>query len=530
MKVLFAASECIPFIKTGGLADVIGTLSTALKQDGLDVRVMLPKYRDIAPEWKEQMQHQVSFYVNLGWRRQYCGIETLVHEGVTYYFIDNEFYFARESVYGSGDEEGERFAYFCCAVLEALPQIAFFPDILHCNDWQTGMIPPLLKIHYAHLEPYAQIKTLFTIHNLKYQGVFNWDYINEMLGFGERYFTSDYLEFYGCISFMKGGLVFADRLNTVSPTYAEEIKSPYYGERVDGILRMRSNSLSGILNGIDNNAYDPQTDPYLTAHFDANNLENKAACKAAIQEELGLEVRLDVPLIAIVSRLTEQKGIDLIERILDDLFRNDVQMAVLGCGEAHYQDMFHWAQWRYPGKLALRVEINEGIAHRLYAGADMLLMPSKFEPCGLAQMIALRYGTVPIVRETGGLRDTIEPYNKYTDAGTGFSFANYNAHEMLFTIERALGYYQNHALWQRLMQRGMQTDNGWSFSANKYLALYCDILGTEKRVQEQHEAPKKKPAKSRAPRKTAAAKEKNEEKPEKPATRRTKKSPPTSEA
>lgn len=475
MKVLFAASECTPFVKTGGLADVIGTLPNALTRAGADVRVILPKYRDIPRAWKEKMSHLTYFYVNLGWRKQYCGIDTLELNGVTYYFVDNEFYFARDSVYGSGNEEGERFGYFCRAVLEALNHIGFKPDILHCNDWQTGMIPVLLSTQYGHNAFYKDIKTVYTIHNLRFQGVFPWTYIDDLLGIGEKYFAPDYLEYYGSISFMKGGIVFSDLITTVSPTYALEIQNAYYGERMEGLIRARKNKLVGILNGIDPAEYDPQTDRYLVEHFSTRSLAGKAACKRQIQEELGLDIRPDVPLIAMVTRLTDQKGLDLVECVLDDILRSDVQLAVLGKGEERYGELLSWAAWRYQGRMAACIEINEALAHRLYAAADIFLMPSQFEPCGLSQMLAMRYGTIPVVRETGGLHDSVTPYNKYSDDGNGFSFANYNAHEMLFTIERAVEYFRDRPLWERMMRRAMKTNFSWDNSARQYLEFYAKL-------------------------------------------------------
>ncbi len=477
MKLLFAASEALPFIKTGGLADVAGTLPAALTRAGVDARVILPNYRDIDPKWKAQMEHIADFYVAMGWRRQYCGLKRIRYDGVLYYFVDNEFYFARDSVYGSGPEEGERFGFFCRAVLESLPHMGFYPDVLHCNDWQTGMIPTLLKLQYMHLPQYSSIRTLFTIHNLKFQGVFSYQQIDELFGLGMRYFTPEYLEFYGGISFMKGGLVFADRISTVSPTYANEIQSPYYGERLDGLLLMRADTLAGILNGIDNTQWNPSIDPLIPAPYSHENLGNKALCKAALQHECGLPEQEDTAVVALVSRLTEQKGFDLIERVLDELLHLPLQLIVVGQGETHYQEMLTWAQWRYQGRVAARLEYNEALAHRAYAGADLFLMPSRFEPCGLSQLIALRYGTVPVVRETGGLRDTVQPYNKYTDEGTGFSFSNYNAHEMLFTMERALKCFADKKLWTRMMQRGMSMDFGWEISARRYLALYNEMTG-----------------------------------------------------
>ena len=415
---------------------------------------------------------------------------------MTYYFVDNEYYFARGSIYGSGDEEGERFGYFCRAVLETLVHIGFQPDLIHCNDWQTGMIPALLKTHYRDNEFYKDIRTVYTIHNLRYQGIFPWMYIDDLLGIGPEHFNEDELEYYGCISFMKGGIVFSDAVTTVSPTYAQEIQTAYYGERMDGLLRRYSGKLTGILNGIDPEEYNPREDPVIPAHFTSRSLKNKAECKAALQKELGLEVRPEAPVVAIVSRLVDQKGIDLIECVLDDIMRQDLQFVVLGMGEERYHELFAWAQWRYKGRFATRIELNHALSHRVYAGADMFLMPSQFEPCGLSQMISMRYGTIPIVRETGGLKDSVVPYNKCTDEGNGFSFANYNAHEMLFSIERAVKYFGDAEMWERQRKRAMKTNFSWDASAKKYLKLYAKVLGIKtaargkrKREAEGEEAP-----------------------------------------
>jgi len=476
MKVLFAASECTPFIKTGGLGDVIGTLPAALAKEGVDARVILPKYRDIPEQFKAKMKTEQVFYVHLGWRRQYCGVLSLEHNGVTFYFIDNEYYFGNEGVYSSGNYEGERYAFFCRAVLETIVRLNLSVDILHLNDWQTGMIAPLLATQYRANPLLSSVRTVFTIHNLRYQGIFPWMFIDDLLGIGDAYFTPDMLEYYGCANFLKAGIVFSDVVTTVSPSYAQEIQTPYFGERLDGLLRARSNVLVGILNGIDTEEYDPETDPMIPAHYSAKDLSGKAECKAALQRDLGLEIALDVPMVAMVSRLTEQKGIDLIDRVIDDIMRTDLQFVVLGTGEQRYHDLFGWASWRYPGRFATRIEHSNALSHRIFAGADMLLMPSQFEPCGLTQMIAMRYGTIPIVREVGGLRDTVQPYNRYTDEGTGFSFANYNAHEMLFTIEAAANYYHDKELWTRMMRRAMAKDFSWKASAQKYLSLYDSLL------------------------------------------------------
>lgn len=476
MKVLFCASECVPFVKTGGLADVAGALPAALSREGVDVRVMLPKYGMIDEYWKRRMEHVCDFEVLFGWEKVYCGVERVVDNGITYYFIDNESYFYVNEIYGDGVNEGIRFAFFCRAILEAMPRIDYFPDVLHLNDWQTGLAAALLKTQYAANADYARIRIVFSIHNLKYQGVFSWREIAGRLGLDDRYFTYEYLEFYGCINCMKGGLVFADRLCTVSPTYAEEIKTPFYGENMDGLLRARENTLSGILNGLDYTIFDPSTDRFLTHHFDADRLEEKKACKRALQKECGLEER-NVPLIGMIARLSAQKGLDLVERVLGDIMRNDVQIVFLGKGDRRFVDMLNWANWRYPKRVHARIELDEGLAHRIYAGADLFLMPSQFEPCGLSQMIALRYGCVPIVRETGGLKDTIVPYNLYTDEGNGFSFANYNAHEMLDTIARAVNYYTtDEPMWRRMMLRGMADRFDWQKPAKAYLALYESML------------------------------------------------------
>jgi len=484
MKVLFCASECVPFVKTGGLADVTGALPIALKQSGVDVRVILPKYGMIDEYWKGRMQHVCHFEVLFGWEKLFCGVESVTDNGVTYYFIDNEAFFYVNEIYGDGLNEGLRFSFFCRAVLEALPHIGFFPDVMHLNDWQTGMIAALLKTQYGGGAEYAHIRTVFSIHNLKYQGMFDWKEIAGRLGLEDRYFTSEYLEFYGCISMMKGGLVFADRISTVSPTYAEEIKTPYYGENLDGLLRARENTLSGILNGIDYTIFDPATDRFLPCHFDAAHLEEKRESKRALQKECGLAQR-DVPLVGMIARLSSQKGLDLVERVLGDIMRIDLQIVFLGKGEQRYVDLLNWANWRYPKRIHARIELDEGLAHRIYAGSDMFLMPSQFEPCGLSQMIALRYGSVPIVRETGGLKDTIVPYNMYTDEGNGFSFANYNAHEMLFTIERAVRYwYEDKPMWKRMMLRGMADKFSWDKPAKEYLALYRSIIPPERKTGE----------------------------------------------
>lgn len=477
MKVLFVASECEPFIKTGGLADVVGTLPRTLHALGVEVAVALPKYRDIPRKWKKEMRHELNFYVSLGWRKQYCGIESLRHKGVTYYFIDNESYFGGEGVYGSGEFEGERFAFFCRGVLESLAHTGFVPDILHCNDWQTGMIPVLLKTQYRQVPGYERIRTVFTIHNLAYQGVFPWGQMKDLLGLSDMCFTADALEFFGSVSFMKGGLKYADIVTTVSPTYAREIMRPEFGENLDGFLRDQVREVAGILNGIDMAAYDPETDPGLAENYSRRRLaEGKRACKRALQEEMGLETADGVPIICMVTRFTPQKGLDLVEQVFEDIFYREVQLAVLGSGDRKYVDLFNWGAFRFSGRCGVYIGMNESLSHRIFAGADILLMPSKFEPCGLTQMIAMRYGTLPIVRETGGLKDTVLPYNEYEDTGYAFSFTNYNAHDMLYTIDRALGFYEDRAIWRRLQKRAMAQDFSWESSAREYQGIYDRVL------------------------------------------------------
>ena len=476
MKILFTASECVPFVKTGGLADVVGALAPVLAKKGHDVRVILPMYTAIAPKWQEQMEYLLDFEVQLGWRRQYCGVQVLKKDGVTYYFLDNKYYFGRPYIYGLGGDEYERYGFFCRACLNILPLIDFAPDVLHAHDWQSGMIPALLKIQYAHLPFYANIRTMYTIHNLQYQGIFGIKEVQDVLGLGDDLWTSDKLECYGCANFMKAALVYADAVTTVSPSYSEEITTAYYGERLDGLIRARKESVFGVLNGIDVGEYNPETDPMLYKNYTVDTLENKVENKLKLQEALGLEVNPDIPLIAMVGRLSNQKGLDLVDHVLGDIMQENVQMVVLGMGEARYTNLFSWAEQQYRGKMAARFAMDHELAHRLYASADFFLMPSLFEPCGLSQLISLRYGTVPIVRETGGLRDTVLSYNEYTQEGNGFTFLNYNAHDMLNVIRRALSYYADHKDVVKLLQiRGMQGDYSWTHSADEYVKLYTAI-------------------------------------------------------
>ena len=493
MKILFVASEAVPFVKTGGLADVVGALAPVLAKEGHDVRVLIPDFSQIPREYSEKMSHVCDFEIQLGWRRQYCGIEQIEMNGVKWYFMDNKYYFARPYIYGMGGDEYERFGFFCRGALNMLPLVDFQPDVIHCHDWQSGMIPALLKIQYAHLPFYAGIRTVFTIHNLQYQGIFGIREVQDVLGLGDSLWTEDKLECFGCANFMKAALVYTDLITTVSPPYAEEIQTAYYGERLDGLLRARKADLKGVLNGIDMEGYNPQTDELIAENFSVDHLEGKAACKKQLQEELGLDVRDDVPVIGMVGRLSNQKGLDLVDYVIADIMRQDVQMVVLGMGEGRYFNLFSWAEGEYKGRIAARFTMDHALAHKIYAGADIFLMPSQFEPCGLSQMIAMRYGTIPIVRETGGLRDTVLSYNEFTGEGNGFTFFNYNAHDMLHVIERSVGYYKNRRdIWATLQQRGMTGDYSWTHSAGEYMKLY-ESLFEEKKPADEPEKPEKNP-------------------------------------
>lgn len=473
MKILFTASECVPFCKTGGLADVVGSLAPVLSKKGHDVRVMLPLYSTINEEWTKQLEHVIDFEVDLGWRKQYCGIEKLEKDGVIYYFVDNKYYFSRPYIYGLGGDEYERFGFFCRAILNALPLINFKPDIIHAHDWQTGYVPALLKIQYEFLPFYSQIATIYTIHNLQYQGIFAIKDVQDVLGLGDSLFTSDKLESYGTANFMKAGLVYSDAITTVSNSYSDEITTAYYGEHMDPLLRARRNDLFGVVNGIDMDIYNPSTDPNIPYHFSSKSISGKTKCKTALQKELGLTVDSKIPMIAMITRLSNQKGLDLVDRVISEIMNLGIQLVVLGMGESRYVNLFSWAEQNYPGRVVARFEMNNELAHKIYAASDMFLMPSQFEPCGLSQMMSMRYGTVPIVRETGGLRDTVLSYNEYNDEGNGFTFFNYNAHDMLNTIARAVYYYkERRPIFTKLRKRGMNTDFSWDNSANKYLEIY----------------------------------------------------------
>ncbi|MBB6215788.1 starch synthase [Anaerosolibacter carboniphilus] len=470
VKILHIASEASPFIKTGGLADVIGSLPKALHEKGLDVRVVLPKYGTIEQHWKEQMVWEKSITVPLAWRNQFCGIETICYEGITFYFLDNEYYYNRDHIYGYEDD-GERFAFFCRAALAFLPHIDFQPQILHCHDWHTGLVSVFLEAFYNHLPFYQNMGTIFTIHNLQYQGVFPKYFLGDVLGLDDSYFTIDSLEYQGQINFMKGGLVFSDLLTTVSKSYSEEIQTPYFGESLDGLLRKRRKQLFGIINGIDYDLYSPNKDPHIFLPY-YDNLQDKSFNKVKLQEALGLSVDSNTPMIAIISRLVSSKGLDLVVHILDELLSLDVQLVILGTGEAKYEELFQQAMIRYPSKLSVHIQFDDSLARKIYAASDLFLMPSRFEPCGIGQLIALRYGSIPIVRETGGLKDTVQSYNDYRCTGNGFSFTHYNAHDMLFTIQRALKSYQDKKLWIKVFKNAIYSDFSWHQSAQQYTHLY----------------------------------------------------------
>ena len=478
-KVLFAASEAVPFIKTGGLADVVGSLPKAYNRDEFDVRVVLPKYRVIPEHFQQQMEYMTNFYINMAGRMIYVGVFQMMLDGVTFYFIDNEYYFSGDRIYEDGLWDLEKFAYFSKAALTMLCVIDFRPDIIHCHDWQTGLIPVHLKDKFHGGEFFRDIKSVMTIHNLKFQGVWDVKTIQHFSELPDYYFTPDKLEAYKDGNMLKGGIVYADAITTVSNTYAEEIKTPFYGEGLDGLMRARSNSLRGILNGIDYDEFNPETDKRIVQNYNAKTFrKEKSKNKKALQAELGLAQDEKKFMIGIVSRLTDQKGLDLVQCVMDEICTEDVQLVVLGTGDERYENMFRHYDWKYNDRVSANIYYSEDMSHKVYAACDAFLMPSLFEPCGLSQLMALRYGTVPIVRETGGLKDTVWPYNEYDGTGTGFSFANYNAHEMLDCIRYAKYiYYNKKREWNKIVDRGMAADFSWQTSAGKYQELYDWLIG-----------------------------------------------------
>ena len=478
-NILFIASESVPFIKTGGLADVVGSLPKYFNKKYFDVRVILPKYMCMKQEWKDQLKYVDHFYMDLAWRSQYAGILEAKYQGVTFYFIDNEYYFAGAVPYGQIHEDIEKFAFFSKAALSALPTIGFRPDVIHCHDWQTGLVPVYLKERFQNNDFYHNIKCVMTIHNLKFQGIWDIKTVRDITGLSQYFFTPDKMEINGDANYLKGGLVYADAITTVSRTYAEEIKMTYYGEGLEGLLRARTNDLRGIVNGIDYEVYDPATDTLIKKNYDATNFrKEKVKNKKALQEELGVEVDNKKFTIGIVSRLTDQKGFDLIAHIMDELCQEDVQIIVLGTGEDKYENMFRHFAWKYPNKVSANIYYSEELARKIYAGCDAFLMPSLFEPCGLSQLMSLRYGTLPIVRETGGLKDTVQPYNEYEGTGTGFSFCNYNAHEMLNCVRYAMNIFKEKKRdWNKIVERAMTADFSWEASAAQYAEMYDWLIG-----------------------------------------------------
>ena len=476
-RILFATSEAVPFIKTGGLADVAGALPKCFDKRYFDVRVILPKYACMKQEWKDKMEYITHFYMDLGYKNCYVGILHMEYDGIQFYFIDNEYYFSGPKPYDSAPWDLEKFAFFSKAVLSVLPVIGFRPDVIHCHDWQTGLVPVYLHDSFQQNEFFWGIKTVMTIHNLKFQGVWDVKTVQGITGLSDYYFAPDKLEAYKDANYLKGGIVYADRVTTVSKTYAEEIKTPFYGEKLDGLMNARSNCLTGIVNGLDYNDWDPAEDERIDYNFSVEDFrKKKVKNKTALQKELGLKVDPKAMMIGIVSRLTDQKGLDLVAYVMDELCQDAIQIVVLGTGEEQYENMFRHFAWKYPDKVSANIYYSDPMSHKIYASCDAFLMPSLFEPCGLSQLMSLRYGTIPIVRETGGLKDTVEPYNEYEKTGTGFSFANYNAHEMMAAVRYAEKiYYDKKRDWNKIVERAMKKDFSWNNSARQYEELYDSL-------------------------------------------------------
>lgn len=477
MRVLFVASEASPFIKSGGLGDVAGALPKALAQKGVDVRVIIPKYKEINWEVRDKLRFNKWFNVKVGWREEFCGVWECFHNGVTYYVLDNERYFNRDGIYGFYDE-AERFAFFDRAVLDTIREIDWQPDLIHCNDWQTGMLPVLLKFEYKRKDMfYWNIKCVYSIHNIAFQGVFDPMILPELFGFDMELYNNTCLKFDDGVSFMKGGLYYSDIITTVSDTYAYEIQTPEYGQRLDGVLRDRSYALRGIVNGIDYDEFNPETDRFIKKKYNVNSIKDKVINKVELQKELGLAVDENIPMLAMVTRLTDQKGMDLLVDISDKLLQQNLQLVILGTGDKHYEDHFRWLDYRYGNKVSANIRFDNALANKIYAACDMFLMPSLFEPCGLGQLIALRYGSIPIVRETGGLKDTVTAYNEYTGEGNGFSFRNYNSDDLYNIIQYALWIYKDKRQWNKLIKHAMDSDNSWNKSAEVYQNLYRELTG-----------------------------------------------------
>jgi len=473
MKILFAASEVYPFAKSGGLGDVAYALPKMLRSLGIDVRIIMPKYKSIPEKYTSTVIHIANYGVPVGWRNQYCGLQYINYSDIPVYFIDNEYYFKRNELYGDFDD-GEKFSFFNRAVLESIKYMEdFIPDVIHCNDWQTGMIPLLLKAHFSN---YSNIKTIFTIHNLKYQGVFSPEILEELLCLDMSYYAEDKCKYMDGVSFMKSAIKYSDAITTVSPSYAEEIQMPYYGEGLHGLLEENNYKLHGILNGLDYDVFNPETDECIFEKFGVKGYKLKVNNKLALQKEFGMPEDSETPMISIVSRLVEQKGLDLIIGVFEELLRMDVQIVILGSGDVKYTDFFEYYAKSYPSKVHVYWGYSDELARKIYVASDMFLMPSQFEPCGIGQLIAMRYGTLPIVRETGGLKDTVQPYNEYTKEGLGFSFANYNAHEMLDIIRMAVDTYKNKKVWYNLAVSAMKADFSWKLSAQKYIDIYKGLI------------------------------------------------------
>ena len=476
MKVLYVASEAVPFAKTGGLADVAGSLPKALRLEGVDVRVIMPKFGKINPDYLNNMEHVYDGSLNVSWRSKFVGVDKYELEGVTYYFVDNQEYYNREGFYGY-DDDAERFSFFCRAVLNLLPVLDFWPDVIHTNDWHASLVSVFLKLEHNGDERYDKIKTLFTIHNLKYQGVFPKDVMGDVLGLDWKYFNNGDLEFYDAVNFMKGGIIYSDFISTVSRTYAKEIQYDYYGEHLDGLLRSRHDDLFGIVNGLDYDRYNPATDKNLFETYDIDSKDRKRDNKTQLQTFLGLPKNRRIPMVALVSRLVAAKGLDLIVRMMDEILQHEeLQFVMLGTGDKVYEDWFKGLKWRFPTKVSTNILFDNTLAQRIYAAADIFLMPSNYEPCGIGQLIAMRYGAIPVVRETGGLKDTVQQYDKYTDLGNGFVFANFNAHDMMYALQRAISAYENPEIWAKVVDNAMRTDYSWSESAKEYKKLYEKLM------------------------------------------------------
>ena len=479
MKVLFVASEGVPFIKSGGLADVIGSLPKALNEKDVEVKVILPLYQAISAEYGKKLKFVANINVRVGWRKKYCGIFKMKHEGVIFYFIDNEYYFNRDGLYGYFDD-AERFAFFSKAAIEILPTIEYKPDVIHLHDWHTALASVFLKSHFLYNDYYKDMKTLFTVHNLHYQGVFSKDILGDVLDLGEEHFTSDSLEFNGAVNVMKGGLLYSDKISTVSKSYAKEITYPYFGEGLDGVLRKREKDLTGIINGIDEEEYNPEKNKYIYKNYNYKKIEDKLENKLKLQKELNLKVSKSTPIIAIVSRLVPIKGMDLIIHSMEELLNTeDVQIVILGTGDKQYEDSFKYFEHKYSDRLSANIRFNNELAHKIYASSDMFLMPSQLEPCGLSQLISLRYGTIPIVRETGGLKDTVTYYDKSKNTGNGFTFQTFNAHDMLFTIRDAVETYKDKKTWKKIIGNAMKADYSWDKSADEYIKIYEELTKKE---------------------------------------------------